>query len=158
MPKVTEEHVEARRRQILSAALRCFAREGFHRATMQDICRQAELPHLHVVGASAGATALPPRLGEAVAGKPPDRGSGSNEDASTVLASDQALTLEHVHRLACSHPRHAVGLRKGGLTRQRVALAISTLTDRLPELVCDLPIDGSVARRVDRLGHFGAGS
>ena len=43
MPKVTEEHVEARRRQILSAALRCFAREGFHRATMQDIFREADL-------------------------------------------------------------------------------------------------------------------
>jgi AcrR family transcriptional regulator len=43
MPKVTEEHVEARRRQILTAALRCFAREGFHRTTMQDIFREAEL-------------------------------------------------------------------------------------------------------------------
>jgi AcrR family transcriptional regulator len=43
MPKVTEEHVEARRRQILSAALACFAREGFQRTTMQDIFREAEL-------------------------------------------------------------------------------------------------------------------
>jgi len=43
MPKVTQEHVDARRRQILSAALRCFAREGFHRTTMQDIFREAEL-------------------------------------------------------------------------------------------------------------------
>jgi TetR/AcrR family transcriptional regulator, transcriptional repressor of aconitase len=43
MPKVTEEHVQARRRQILSAALRCFAREGFHRTTMQDIFREADL-------------------------------------------------------------------------------------------------------------------
>ena len=43
MPKVTEEHVEARRRQILAAALRCFAREGFHRATMQDIFRESDL-------------------------------------------------------------------------------------------------------------------
>jgi AcrR family transcriptional regulator len=43
MPKVTEEHVEARRRQILSAALRSFSREGFHRTTMQDIFREAEL-------------------------------------------------------------------------------------------------------------------
>ena len=43
MPKVTEAHVEARRHQILSAALRCFAREGFHRATMQDIFREADL-------------------------------------------------------------------------------------------------------------------
>ena len=43
MPKVTEEHVAARRRQILSAALRCFAREGFHRTTMQEIFHEAEL-------------------------------------------------------------------------------------------------------------------
>jgi AcrR family transcriptional regulator len=43
MPKVTQEHVEARRRQILSAALRCFARDGFHRTTMQDIFREADL-------------------------------------------------------------------------------------------------------------------
>src|SRR5262245_4245954 len=43
MPKVTQEHVDARRRQILSAALRAFARDGFHRTTMQDIFREAEL-------------------------------------------------------------------------------------------------------------------
>jgi len=43
MPKVTEEHVAARQRQILVAALRCFAREGFHRTTMQDIFREADL-------------------------------------------------------------------------------------------------------------------
>jgi AcrR family transcriptional regulator len=43
MPKVTEEHVAARRHQILSAALRCFARDGFHRTTMQDIFRESDL-------------------------------------------------------------------------------------------------------------------
>jgi TetR/AcrR family transcriptional regulator, transcriptional repressor of aconitase len=43
MPKVTEAHVEARRHQILSAALRCFARDGFHRTTMQDIFRESDL-------------------------------------------------------------------------------------------------------------------
>ena len=43
MPKVTQEHLDARRRQILDAALACFAREGFHRTTMQDIFREAGL-------------------------------------------------------------------------------------------------------------------
>jgi AcrR family transcriptional regulator len=43
MPKVTDEHLAARRRQILSAALACFARNGFHRTTMQDIFKEAEL-------------------------------------------------------------------------------------------------------------------
>ena len=43
MPKVTEAHLESRRRQILDAAFDCFARQGFHQTTMQDICRVAEL-------------------------------------------------------------------------------------------------------------------
>jgi AcrR family transcriptional regulator len=43
MPKVSEEHLDARRKQIVDAAVACFARDGFHRATMQDICREAEL-------------------------------------------------------------------------------------------------------------------
>jgi AcrR family transcriptional regulator len=43
MPKVSKEHLDARRRQILDAAIACFARDGFHRATMQDICKEAQL-------------------------------------------------------------------------------------------------------------------
>jgi AcrR family transcriptional regulator len=43
MPKVSEAHLSARRQQIVDAAVVCFARDGFHRATMQDICREARL-------------------------------------------------------------------------------------------------------------------
>ena len=43
MPKVTEAHFEARRQQILGAAFACFARDGFHQTTMQNICREADL-------------------------------------------------------------------------------------------------------------------
>jgi AcrR family transcriptional regulator len=43
VPKVSEEHLDARREQIVDAAVTCFAREGFHKATMQDICREAAL-------------------------------------------------------------------------------------------------------------------
>jgi AcrR family transcriptional regulator len=43
MPKVSAEHQAARRRQILDAALDCFARHGFHRTTMQHIVRRAKL-------------------------------------------------------------------------------------------------------------------
>jgi AcrR family transcriptional regulator len=43
MPKVTDAHLEARRQQILDAATECFARKGFHRSTMHDICQMAEL-------------------------------------------------------------------------------------------------------------------
>ena len=43
MPKVSEEHVLARRQQIIDAAYRCFARKGFHQATMRDIYEEAGL-------------------------------------------------------------------------------------------------------------------
>ena len=43
MPKVSDAHVEARRRQILDAAKACFSGQGFHQTSIQDICREAEL-------------------------------------------------------------------------------------------------------------------
>ncbi|MDH5326776.1 MAG: TetR/AcrR family transcriptional regulator [Gammaproteobacteria bacterium] len=42
-PKVSDQHQEARRQQILKAALVCFAANGFHKTTMRDICREAGL-------------------------------------------------------------------------------------------------------------------
>ena len=41
MPKLSDIQQEERRARILDAAERCFARTGFHRTTMQDICKDA---------------------------------------------------------------------------------------------------------------------
>ena len=43
MPKLKPSTQAARREHILDAAERCFARSGFHRTTMQDICREANI-------------------------------------------------------------------------------------------------------------------
>ncbi|WP_406732822.1 TetR/AcrR family transcriptional regulator [Streptomyces sp. NBC_01794] len=43
MARVSQEHLDARRRQILDGAARCFARNGFHATSMQDILREAGL-------------------------------------------------------------------------------------------------------------------
>ncbi|MYW63551.1 TetR family transcriptional regulator [Streptomyces sp. SID8379] len=47
MARVSQEHLDARRRQILDGAALCFARNGFHATSMQDV--------LKGVGLSAGA-------------------------------------------------------------------------------------------------------
>ncbi|MGW7516311.1 TetR/AcrR family transcriptional regulator [Streptomyces sp. NPDC054796] len=43
MARVSQEHLEARRRQILDGARRCFTRNGFHATSMQDVFREADL-------------------------------------------------------------------------------------------------------------------
>ena len=43
MPRVTQEHLDARRRQILDAARRCFVKDGFHATSMQDVLTEADL-------------------------------------------------------------------------------------------------------------------
>jgi AcrR family transcriptional regulator len=43
VPKVSDEHVQARKKQILAAAALRFSRKGFHRTTIQDICEEASL-------------------------------------------------------------------------------------------------------------------
>jgi AcrR family transcriptional regulator len=47
MPKVSKQYLDARCSEILDAAVVCFARSGFHKATMRDIVRES--------GTSAGA-------------------------------------------------------------------------------------------------------
>ncbi len=43
MPKLLESTREQRRRQLLDAAWRCIAREGFHDLTVDDVCADAGL-------------------------------------------------------------------------------------------------------------------
>jgi AcrR family transcriptional regulator len=43
MPRVSAEHLAARRQQILDAARRRFARDGFHATSMQQVIAEAEL-------------------------------------------------------------------------------------------------------------------
>jgi AcrR family transcriptional regulator len=65
MPKVTEEHRTARREQILDAAMRCVAREGFHRTTMAHVIAESGLSAGAVYGYFKGK----PDLIRAIAGR-----------------------------------------------------------------------------------------
>jgi TetR/AcrR family transcriptional regulator, transcriptional repressor of aconitase len=43
MPKVSQEHLERRRQQILGAARECFTKQGFYNTSMQDIFKASGL-------------------------------------------------------------------------------------------------------------------
>jgi TetR/AcrR family transcriptional regulator, transcriptional repressor of aconitase len=43
VPKVSQGYLDARRSEVLDAAIVCFSRDGFHRTTMKDIVRQSGL-------------------------------------------------------------------------------------------------------------------
>jgi AcrR family transcriptional regulator len=43
MPRVSDQHLAARRQQIIDAAATCFVRDGFHGTSMQDVIREADL-------------------------------------------------------------------------------------------------------------------
>ncbi|TQJ47483.1 TetR/AcrR family transcriptional regulator [Streptomyces sp. NBC_00080] len=43
MARVSQAHLDARRRQILDGASVCFARNGFHATSMQDVLKEADL-------------------------------------------------------------------------------------------------------------------
>jgi len=45
MPRVTEQHLDDPRRQIIEAARHCFLRNGgFHSTSMQDLFAKSDLP------------------------------------------------------------------------------------------------------------------
>jgi AcrR family transcriptional regulator len=43
MPKISTARKDARRDEILAAAVRCFSRQGFQKTTIHDICAEASL-------------------------------------------------------------------------------------------------------------------
>ncbi len=68
MPKVSDEHRAARRQQIVSAAMRCVAREGFHKTTMAHVIAESGLSAGAVYGYFKGKTDLIKAIAEGSAG------------------------------------------------------------------------------------------
>jgi AcrR family transcriptional regulator len=87
MPKVSQQHRDARREQILAAARRCFLRDGFHATSMQDLFAES--------GLSAGAVYSY---------------FASKDDVIVAIAEENLRgAAEMIHSVATRHPGRPVG-------------------------------------------------
>jgi AcrR family transcriptional regulator len=73
MPKVSQAHKDARRQQIVAAASRCVAEQGFHRTTMADVIRESGLSAGAVYGYFKSKTELIRAIADAALGAAADR-------------------------------------------------------------------------------------
>jgi AcrR family transcriptional regulator len=152
MPRVSDQHLAARRAQILEAARGCFAREGFHRTSMADI--------LGAAGLSAGAVYRYFRSKEelvaAIAGQ---AGEGLRERLAEVSSAEPAPppaeVLEAVLAFVDSQARPEGSLRIA-LQVWAEALRDPALAGRVEETYAMLR-DGLVVgcRRAQEAGSLG---
>src|SRR3954451_1036138 len=87
MPKVTPQYMEARRKQILDAARRCFLRDGFHSTSMQDLFAES--------GLSAGVVYR--------------HFASKDEMITAIVEENMREVLTMVHSLAKHRPSTSIG-------------------------------------------------
>ncbi|MEV6876532.1 TetR/AcrR family transcriptional regulator [Amycolatopsis sp. NPDC051128] len=137
MPKVTEEHLTNRRRQILDAAAGCFARDGFHRTSMQDIVKEsglsAGLIYRYFTGKDEMILAI---VGEWHATRSADLGTASDPLAAYLgllraIAGPEAVRQRNLGMQAWAETVREPRIRS--LARQGVDDQIEAFRDAAPE-------------------------
>jgi AcrR family transcriptional regulator len=97
MPRVSPEHLEARRRQILDAARRRFSANGFHATSMQDILAESGLSAGAVYRYFPGKEAIVVAIAEEAIGKIRAAFDGGREDESVLDALGRAISALERH-------------------------------------------------------------
>jgi len=112
MPKVKPETLAARRDEILQAAETCFARQGFHQTTIQDVIRESGLSAGCIYGHFASKEDLIQAIGE----------SRHARDSALLAATETSEPLKGLRAIA----RAFLGdlQKERGLRSRRVALQL----------------------------------
>jgi TetR/AcrR family transcriptional regulator, transcriptional repressor of aconitase len=93
MPKISDARKDERRRQIMAAAMTCFARKGFQQTTILDICAAAGLSAGAVYSYFKSKTAIIEALAEDGRMLAVKRATGADHEAPSV-AQLRALLKE----------------------------------------------------------------
>jgi AcrR family transcriptional regulator len=156
MPKVSEEHRATRRLEILAAACRCFARDGFHATSIADIITESSL--------SAGSVYLYFKSKNEIISAVVDMTlSTADELFATLLADDAtpspeqtvAFMLDAVMERAVDHPILQVDMSRVALHAWAEALRDPDIADRIEQTLRHLRGQyARVARRWQAAGHI----
>jgi len=144
MPKVAEAYRDARRQQILTAAAHCFAREGFHRTTMDDIVREAHLSPGAIYRYFAGKDAIIDAIAAARHAQEAELvAAGSGGDTATALrAAARAFILPLDSAGERQDRRVAIQLWSEALRNPRLRARARTGIARPRRVLADLVRDG----------------
>jgi AcrR family transcriptional regulator len=161
MPKVSEAHLAARRRQILDAALVCFSRRGFHQTSMQAIFQESGLSpgavyryfrgKEEIVEAIAAETlgGLAAAIEAGAPGRPDEVMGRILDTVEAIELRDQRMRLAlQVWGEAMVNPRVAGFVRNAvdGL-RERIAVELDCPDPQGTALVLVALVQGSVVQR-----------
>lgn len=113
MPRVSQEHLAARRQQILDAARTCFLRDGFHATSMQDVIGEAGLSVGAVYRYFKSKDDLIRAIAESVIG-------GADEMLADIVAQEPPLPLLDALDRAVTH----VEMQSGEDGTLRIALQV----------------------------------
>jgi AcrR family transcriptional regulator len=156
MPKVSDEHRSARRKQIVDAGRRCVANEGFHKTTMADVIRESGLS----AGAVYGYFKSKSEILAAIA----DDALGNVDEVFGKLLADPGLSPVDALRSTLEHVV-AIAERPGGdVTRVALqAWAESQRDDAIRQIASSkyATLRGyfaDIARRGQENGTIGAGA
>lgn len=153
MPKVTDEHREQRREQILMAAMTCVAQEGFHKTTMAHVIKASGLSAGAVYGyfrskdelilaiADRALGYLDQALGELLSRDPVPSPVEVTQHLTTMLVQRAETGPVDLTRIAVSAWAEAV--RDEGV-RTAVAARIGMLRRKLAELIVTQQASGTV--------------
>ncbi|MDT8913447.1 TetR/AcrR family transcriptional regulator [Amycolatopsis sp. PS_44_ISF1] len=147
MPKISEQHREERRRHVLVCAWRCFARDGFHVTSMDDVIAETGMSASGVYRYISGKDELieaagvesaamfrsvfdrllaapePPRPAELLRALTAELGRRPNSDLSRIAVQAWAEALRNPAVAANARAFHAeLRGRLGGLARRWQAL------------------------------------
>ncbi|WP_178357720.1 TetR family transcriptional regulator [Mycolicibacterium hippocampi] len=136
MPKVSQQHREARREQIIDAMLRCVARDGFHKTTMAAVVAESGLSAGAVYLYFKGKDDLIRAIAELVAG-----------EGLSVVLDRAAAEVPPPHEVLAAVLERVVALgEERGVELHRVALQAWAEAARDPEIMAIYRREGSRGR------------